>query len=853
MTNIDADERTASMKSSSELSEILKRIIEENSQNGDQLIKNFIQKETIDGIKILKYLGNFIKITTSNYSILLQNSEFFSELHQALIFYEKVIENVEIDQQNFINLLILDHLLINVTESNASLFSIYANLFLVDIDVQSFYQFVIKHCFGRPNSIYVLSLFVKECNDIKDNRSILRNVYLESRFDLQNFQKWAFGVFGYFSYRFELLEKCDLIDYYDFYVIHKLNDSVFMNDKYIQNIKKPEKFSILLKCFLNDDVDLFGQFVSQNHIDINGTFRKPKDSTKFKMYGVHHHIASINDTIYWPFDQNEYVSYIELAAFLKSLKILKYLILNHADFNEDLIDMAIAGGNLEIVHTCLQKNCPITSNSIKMSIKYYHIDIFTWIIENNSDLVQNSLKEIAFNIITYSNPQAYLVMHQCSYDLNDILIDTFYSIEHEWIKFFINYNLMDKYLNFENSTCIQTIFEYKNFKNFKYLLNEYKFDLNFETIKNDIDFDSYFQHESFCSIQYYLQKNGEIDKYKDQLILPPIPNKFIVKFLKLKFNSYGFFISYNHYDDLLVFLINRNAIHIKGLNLAKICEFLISINLIELLESIQKFQPLVSDIAFSKIFNKDWYYFLFNDERIKAFFFKYCLIDKESYLDFQTEGLHYACFFGDATTVEYLLKRKYIDVNSKKFDNGRTPLNLASECNFVDIVYLLINDKRVDINSFSNDKETSIYSACEYNYIEIVELLLKCEKIDINIANKDGKTPFFIACENGNYKVVKRLLARCDLNLNTMVKNESAFGVAVEKWQLKVVQLLINENRINFQFENEENPLQKACSKGNLQMVEILFSNESINKNELDNKGILFEKIFIEIFYISLV
>ena len=76
-----------------------------------------------------------------------------------------------------------------------------------------------------------------------------------------------------------------------------------------------------------------------------------------------------------------------------------------------------------------------------------------------------------------------------------------------------------------------------------------------------------------------------------------------------------------------------------------------------------------------------------------------------------------------------------------------------------------------------------------------------------------------------------------------MVKNNSPFGLAVENWHFKVVEILMNEKRIKFQSENEKNPLQRACYNCNLKMVEILYTIESINKNELDD---IFFLILIE-------
>ena len=87
------------------------------------------------------------------------------------------------------------------------------------------------------------------------------------------------------------------------------------------------------------------------------------------------------------------------------------------------------------------------------------------------------------------------------------------------------------------------------------------------------------------------------------------------------------------------------------------------------------------------------------------------------------------------------------------------------------------------------------------DFDEIVELLLQNKKVDINIADKEGKTPFCVACENGFHKIVKRILQRPEADLNTIAKSGSAFGLAVENWHYKVVQILIESEKIIYQHE----------------------------------------------------
>ena len=223
---------------------------------------------------------------------------------------------------------------------------------------------------------------------------------------------------------------------------------------------------------------------------------------------------------------------------------------------------------------------------------------------------------------------------------------------------------------------------------------------------------------------------------------------------------------------------------------------------LDVLEILEKKDPFYNVNAKIYIDNYNWFDFLYNDnEKVKSYYLNKCLPDKKSNSELQAQLLHRACSFGDIFTVERLLQRKFVDVNSKTFKKGKTPLIIASQNNFFKIVYALINDERVDVNSFSNDHETSLYLAVECNYIETVDFLLNDKKVDVNIP----------ACERGYDKIVRRMFLRSDLDLNAMCKDCSPFGLAVENWQIKIVKLLMNERRIKFENENEKNPLQRAC------------------------------------------
>ena len=63
--------------------------------------------------------------------------------------------------------------------------------------------------------------------------------------------------------------------------------------------------------------------------------------------------------------------------------------------------------------------------------------------------------------------------------------------------------------------------------------------------------------------------------------------------------------------------------------------------------------------------------------------------------------LCYACEYGDASGVEYLLAKGDIDINGKDI-NGRTPLINAMMCHYTDIVKTLLANPntRLDIPTF---------------------------------------------------------------------------------------------------------------------------------------------------------
>ena len=121
--------------------------------------------------------------------------------------------------------------------------------------------------------------------------------------------------------------------------------------------------------------------------------------------------------------------------------------------------------------------------------------------------------------------------------------------------------------------------------------------------------------------------------------------------------------------------------------------------------------------------------------------------------------------------------------------DGWTPFYSACGNGYIEIIKLLLNDQRVDINKASNDGWTPFYSACSNGHIEIIKLLLNDNRVDINKTENDNFTitkkcwtPFHRACEKGNLEVVKLFLNEKRISIRKKTnEGKTALEIAKEE------------------------------------------------------------------------
>ena len=108
-----------------------------------------------------------------------------------------------------------------------------------------------------------------------------------------------------------------------------------------------------------------------------------------------------------------------------------------------------------------------------------------------------------------------------------------------------------------------------------------------------------------------------------------------------------------------------------------------------------------------------------------------------------------------------LLEDKRIDVNYKEYNYKEyysTHLMRASKNGHLDIVNRLLKCEEINVNLQDEDGDTALIFASYTNHLSIVNKLLKCEQIDVNIENNNGENIFIYTSKNNKpiFNILKK-------------------------------------------------------------------------------------------------
>lgn len=211
--------------------------------------------------------------------------------------------------------------------------------------------------------------------------------------------------------------------------------------------------------------------------------------------------------------------------------------------------------------------------------------------------------------------------------------------------------------------------------------------------------------------------------------------------------------------------------------------------------------------------------------------FLFCLFVIRIWVGMIEEVLYSAVNAGDVRIVKRILTlpNLSIDLNWGDEEWGRTAFYRACYLGFIDIVKLLMEDERVDVNQTQNEGASPLLIACQENHIEIVKLLLNDPRVLVNRAALNGVSPFLISCDRGYLELVKLLFQdqRIDVN-EKMADQATPFLIACEKGRVDVVRFLLSCKNVDINSPEESNstPLYQAVVNGHLDVVKWLLASE---------------------------
>ncbi|XP_029652975.1 E3 ubiquitin-protein ligase MIB2 [Octopus sinensis] len=184
--------------------------------------------------------------------------------------------------------------------------------------------------------------------------------------------------------------------------------------------------------------------------------------------------------------------------------------------------------------------------------------------------------------------------------------------------------------------------------------------------------------------------------------------------------------------------------------------------------------------------------------------------------------------------------RHTIRVNQRN-EHGCTPLHLACDGGYTDIVRLLLTS-RADVNTGDNLGNTPLHLSCGGVYADIVKLLVDA-RADVNKRDTNGHTPLHLACYGGQTDIVYCLLgAGADVNVVNNVNGGTPLHDAVRGQCPNVVVAILLQDRVNLDVKNhnQRTPFLLAVSEGHLGIIHMLIDHEAdINTVDADDNNCL--------------
>ena len=215
-------------------------------------------------------------------------------------------------------------------------------------------------------------------------------------------------------------------------------------------------------------------------------------------------------------------------------------------------------------------------------------------------------------------------------------------------------------------------------------------------------------------------------------------------------------------------------------------------------------------------------------------------VDVNTTGDFGRTLLPWAATNGHNEVVELLLESGKAEVESKD-ESGRTPLSWAAGKGYEAVVKLLLETGKADIESKDNYGQTPLSWAARNGHETVVKLLLETGKVDAESKDIDGLTPLSWAARNGHETVVKLLLEtrKAEVESTDYKYGRTPLSWAARNGHETVVKLLLETGKADIESKDNygRTPLSWAAENGHETVVKLLLETGKADIESKDNHG----------------
>lgn len=128
-------------------------------------------------------------------------------------------------------------------------------------------------------------------------------------------------------------------------------------------------------------------------------------------------------------------------------------------------------------------------------------------------------------------------------------------------------------------------------------------------------------------------------------------------------------------------------------------------------------------------------------------------------------------------------------------DRGDYPIVIASTKDYIDIFYMLISAKKIDLNVYDSDCNNSIFLSIEGHHDLIFDMLIESKEVDVNKVNKYGDNLLTKLVELNNIEFLLKALSREDIAILNPLCIQNEIMVAINNKNIDLLRLLFDHEK----------------------------------------------------------